>query len=151
MARETQQGRYVLKNPRKYEGDPTNVIFRSSWEKRFMIFLDNHDSIISWSSEEIVVPYFWELDGKMHRYYPDFIVTMKTRQGVVKMMIEVKPYSQTIAPTKTGRKKEKTFLMEVETYTKNVAKWKAAELYCKERNWLFRIITEKELFKDKAW
>lgn len=116
-----------------------------------MIFLDNHDSIISWSSEEIAIPYFWELDGKMHRYYPDFVVTMKTRQGIVKMMIEIKPYSQTIAPKKTGRKKEKTFLKEVETYTKNVAKWKAAEQYCKERDWMFRIITEKELFKDKVW
>lgn len=151
MAKETQQGRYVLKNPCKYEGDPTNVIFRSSWERRLMIFLDNHDSIISWSSEEIVIPYFWELDGKMHRYFPDFLVTMKTKQGVVRMMIEVKPYSQTIEPKKTSRKHEKTFLLEVETYTKNAAKWKAAEAYCKERGWLFRIITEKELFKDKVW
>jgi len=151
MAKETQQGRYVLKNPSKYEGDPTNVIYRSSWERRFMIFLDNHDSIISWSSEEIVVPYYWEFDMKMHRYFPDFLVTMKTNQGVVRMMIEIKPYSQTIAPVKTGRKRERTFLMEVETYTKNIAKWKAAEQYCKERGWLFRIITEKELFKGKVW
>ncbi len=151
MARETQRGRYVLINPKKYEGDPTNVIFRSSWEKRFMIFLDNHDSIISWSSEEIVVPYFWELDGKMHRYYPDFVVSMNTSNGVVRMMVEVKPYSQTIQPKKTKGKREQTFLMEVETYTKNEAKWKAARQYCNERGWLFRIVTEKELFKGKVW
>lgn len=151
MAKETQQGKYILKNPYKYEGDPTNVIFRSSWEKRLMIFFDTHESIISWSSEELAIPYFWELDGKIHRYFPDFLVTMKTRQGIVRMMLEVKPYSQTIEPKKTSRKREKTFLMEVEAYTKNLAKWKAAERYCQERGWLFRIITEKELFKGKVW
>jgi len=151
MAKTTQQGRYVPKNPLKYQGDPSNIIFRSSWEKRFMIFLDNHDSILFWSSEEIVVPYFWELDGKMHRYFPDFLVTMKTKEGLVKMMIEVKPYNQTIAPKMTKNKREKTFLTEVETYTKNVAKWKSAEKYCEDRKWLFRLITEKELFKSKVW
>ena len=116
-----------------------------------MVFFDLHDSIIQWGSEEVVVPYFWELDGRMHRYFPDFIVAMKTRNGVQKMMIEVKPYCQTIEPKKTSRKREKTFLNEVETYTKNKAKWKAAEQYCKERGWFFRIITENEIFKSKVW
>jgi hypothetical protein len=151
MARETQKGRYVLRNPSKYEGNVLNVIFRSSWEKRFMIFLDNHDSIISWSSEEVVVPYFWEMDQKMHRYYPDFVVTMKTNSGVIRMMVEVKPYGQTIEPKKTKNKRDSTFLLEVETYTKNIAKWKAAERYCANEGWIFRIITEKELFKGKTW
>ena len=150
-SRETHKGRYVLKNPKKYEGDPTNVIYRSSWEKRFMIFLDNHESIISWGSEEVVIPYYWEVDGKMHRYFPDFVVTMKTTSGVVRMLIEVKPYSQTIQPKKTRGKREQTYLLEVETYTKNRAKWNAAEEYCKDRGWMFRIVTEHELFKKKAW
>lgn len=151
MAKETQKGRYVLRNPEKYIGNPTNVIFRSSWEKRFMIFLDNHESILSWSSEELAIPYFWDLDKKIHYYFPDFIVTMKTKQGIVKMIIEIKPYSQTVAPIKTKRKSEKTFLMEMEVYSKNIAKWKAAEKYCSERNMVFRIITEKDLFKKVVW
>jgi len=152
MSRQTQKGRYFIKNPAKYEGDSGNVIFRSSWEKRFMIFLDLHDSVVSWSSEEVVVPYFWEVDGKHHRYYPDFVVTMKTTTGIVRMMIEVKPYAQTIEPKQTPRKRQKTLLLEVETYTKNLAKWRAAEKFCKGKGWLFRLITEKELFKDnKSW
>jgi hypothetical protein len=76
---------------------------------------------------------------------------MNTSNGVVRMMVEVKPYSQTIQPKKTKGKREQTFLMEVETYTKNEAKWKAARHYCNERGWLFRIVTEKELFKGKVW
>lgn len=146
-----QQGRYTLKNPKKYKGDPNNVIFRSSWEKRFMIFCDTHPSVIQWASEEIAIPYYWELDGKNHRYFPDFIVLMQTTKGNVVMMVEVKPYVQTIKPERTKRKREKTFITEVETYSKNVAKWKAAEQFCKQRGWQFRLITEKDLFKDKVW
>lgn len=145
------QGFYQLKNPSKYTGDPSNVIYRSSWERRLMIFFDTHDSILQWGSEELVVPYYWEVDGKMHRYFPDFIVKMKTRNGVVKMMLEVKPYSQTQEPKKTPRKREKTFLLEVETYTKNQAKWKAAEAFCRKNGMVFKIITEKEIFKTKVW
>nr|DAE80428.1 MAG TPA: head completion protein [Caudoviricetes sp.] len=146
------QGRYQLKNPEKYEGDTSNIIFRSSWEKRLMVFFDQHPSILSWGSEELVVPYFWEADQKYHRYFPDFMVTMMTPKGKVRVMIEVKPHSQTQEPKKTKGKREKTFINEVLTYTKNQAKWKAAEEYCLDRGWHFRIITEKEIFKnEKAW
>ncbi len=152
MPKEFQQARYSLKNPKKYVGDPTNVFYRSSWERKFMIFLDCHESIIEWSSEEIVIPYYWEGDSKMHRYFPDFYASMKTNNGIVKMMIEVKPFVQTQEPKRTRGKREKTFINEVMTYSKNVAKWKAAEEYCKKRNMEFKLLTEKELFKNgKAW
>lgn len=146
-----QQGRYELRNPEKYTGDTSNVIYRSSWEKRLMVFFDTHESILKWGSEEVVVPYFWEADGKHHRYFPDFIVSMRTSKGIVKMMLEVKPYSQTLEPKKTKGKREKTFMNEVMTYTKNQAKWNAANVFCKDRGWIFRIITEKEIFKSKVW
>lgn len=149
---EFHQGRYTLRNPQKYEGDPSNVIFRSSWEKRLMVFLDNHPSVASWGSEELIVPYYWEVDGKHHRYYPDFMVTFVTKDGKKqRVMIEVKPFSQTQEPKKTKGKRQKTLLHEVTTYSKNLAKWKAAEEYCLDRGWHFKIITEKDLFADKTW
>lgn len=151
MSRKFQQGRYDLRNPEKYLGDGSNVIYRSSWEKRLMVFFDTHPAILKWGSEEVVIPYFWEVDGKQHRYFPDFVVLMKTKSGQAKVLIEVKPFAQTQAPKKTKGKREKTFLTEVETYTKNQAKWRAADAFCKDRGWIFRIITEREIFKQKVW
>lgn len=152
MARAYHQGRYIPKNPGKYEGDPTNVIFRSAWEKKLMIFLDSHPSIIRWNSEETIVPYFWEGDGKMHRYFVDFrIKVMKPDGSLQTILIEVKPKAQTIAPKKTKGKREKTFINEVLTFTKNQAKWKAATEYCLDRGWVFLILTEDQLYKKTAW
>lgn len=150
MAREYHQGRFTPKNPQKYLGDATNVIFRSSWELKLMIGLDLHTSVLAWGSEEIVIPYYWEGDGKPHRYFPDFIAVMKTPNGNVKYLIEVKPHAQTLEP-KRGNKREKTFINEVTTYSKNKAKWLAAESYCADRGWVFKIVTEKDLYKTKPW
>ncbi len=98
-----------------------------------------------------MVPYFWEGDGKWHRYYPDFTATMNTRQGKKRVMIEVKPYAQTQEPVNKKGKRRQTLMLEVERYSKNVAKWNAAEEYCKDRLWEFVILTEHEIFKGKVW
>jgi hypothetical protein len=152
MARAYLQGKFQPKNPEKYLGDPTNIVYRSSWEKRVMIGFDNHPNIIAWGSEEIVIPYFWVGDGKYHRYFPDFVVVMETKTGRKKVLIEVKPFAQTQEPKRTKGKREKTLAEEVKVYSKNVAKWIAAEAFCKERGWYFHIMTEKDIFKNgKAW
>ena len=70
-------GRFKPKNPQKYAGDPSNIIYRSSWECRVMDWLDKNDDILSWGSEEIAIPYISPADGRSHRYYPDFIVKFK--------------------------------------------------------------------------
>jgi len=64
-------------------------------------------------------------------------------------MIEVKPYGQTHAP-KAQKRLTKKYLNEVKTWGVNQAKWEAAMEYCKDRNWKFQILTEKELFKKKT-
>lgn len=138
------QGFYKPKNPQKYRGDPTNIVFRSSWERSVMLWLDMHPACIEWGSEEIIVPYFSPVDCKMHRYFIDFVATFNTKTGKQKFLIEVKPKAQTIAPVK-GKKKEKTFLNEAMTYTVNQAKWKAAEAFAMERDMKFVVITEDEL------
>lgn len=139
------QGFYKPKNPQKYRGDPTNVVYRSSWERSVMLWLDTHPACTEWGSEEVIVPYFSPVDSKMHRYFIDFVATFKKADGSVqKFLIEVKPKSQTIAPVR-GKKKEKTFLTEAMTYTVNQAKWSAAEAFALERNMKFVVITEDEL------
>lgn len=138
-------GRFKPTNPKKYVGDPNNIIYRSSWECRVMTWLDANPDIISWASEELTVPYKSPVDGRFHRYFPDFLVKVKTRDGSTKtMMLEVKPKYQTEPPAPQQRKTKK-YINEVVTYGVNQAKWKAANEYCLDRGWEFKIITEEHL------
>jgi len=136
------KGRFQPKNPKKYIGNPTNIIYRSSWELHLMLFLDSNNDVVGWGSEEIVIPYISPMDNKMHRYFPDMIVKKKNDEVI---LIEVKPYQQTQEP-KVPQKRTRTFLNEAATYLINQAKWKAAREYCADRKWTFQIITEKELY-----
>ena len=134
------QGKYKPRFPRKYKGDTRNIIYRSSWEYKFMQWCDNTSSVIEWGSEEIAIPYISPVDGKRHKYYPDFYVKV----GNKKYMVEVKPTRQTKEP-RTQKKITKRYVTEVVTYSVNKAKWKAAEEFCKDYGWEFMLITEKEL------
>jgi hypothetical protein len=139
------KGRFVPKNPMKYAGDPTMVIYRSSWEVKFMAWADRNPNVLKWSSEETVIPYICPTDNKLHRYFVDFQIQTRNKAGVLKtFLIEVKPYKQTIPPVPQQRV-TKQYLTEVLTWGKNDAKWKAARDFCKDRGWEFVILTEKEL------
>jgi hypothetical protein len=138
------QGIYKLKNKQKYKGDPNNVIFRSSWELKVLKYLDEHPSIIWFASEELFIPYINPIDKKKHRYFPDFILRVRKKDGNEEThMWEVKPYKQTQLPEQ--KRKTKRFLQESMTYAINQEKWRAAELFCLEHGWKFSIITEKDL------
>jgi len=139
------RGKYRPKSPNKYNGDPTNIVYRSSWELRLMNWLDSNNNVIKWSSEEVVVPYKHPITGRWHRYFPDFMAVMKDKNGTNRTyMIEVKPKKQ-VDPPEKKTKITKRYLQEVQTYAINSYKWKYAKEYCKDRNWIFIVITEKEL------
>ena len=139
------QGRFKPKNPSKYRGDVSNIIYRSGWELKLMSYLDRHPHVISWGSEEVVIPYKSPIDGRWHRYFTDFVVKRINKSGQKEtILIEVKPEKQTKAPEKKSRVTKK-YLTEVQTWGVNQAKWKAAEEYCKDRGWQFQIMTEKHL------
>jgi hypothetical protein len=140
-------GKYRPSNRNKYKGDPTNIIYRSLWELKFMKWCDANENVLEWGSEEIIIPYRSPVDNRIHRYYPDFYVKAITRNGrSTKSIIEIKPYDQTKQPKrKNTRKVTKRYLSEVKTFAINNAKWKAADSYCKDRRMTFRILTEKEL------
>jgi hypothetical protein len=143
------KGKFHPKHPQKYKGDPTNIIYRSLWEMRFMRYLDQHPSVIFWASEEVIVPYVSPVDKRVHRYFPDFWVKMKAQDGTINnVLIEIKPHQQTKIPVKP-QKLTRKFINEARTYSVNQAKWKAAEQFCRDRNWQFKVLTEKELGLDK--
>lgn len=141
------QGFFSPKFPKKYIGDPTNIVYRSGWEKRVMQSLDENTNVLRWASEEIVVPYISPIDNRPHRYFVDFYVEARAVDGSIKkMLLEVKPAAQT-QPPKSPKRKTKRYISEVMTYGVNEAKWRAAQEFCKDKGWEFRLITESELFK----
>ena len=138
------KGWFTPKNPNKYKGNPGRIVYRSSWELRVMKNLDENSSVIWWASEELFVKYVSPIDKRVHRYFPDFIVRVKKKDGKeATMMLEVKPEKQTKPPTQS--RKTRKMLVEAATYAINQEKWKAAELFCLEHGWQFKILTEKEL------
>lgn len=143
----TYKGYFRPKNPKKYKGDPTNIIYRSGWELRVMSRFDADPNVIWWASEETIIPYRSPVDNRIHRYYVDFTARLNTTDGTTKtVLIEVKPYKQTIPPViQESKKKSRKFINEVMTWGVNSAKWKAAREYCKDRGYEFMIMTENEL------
>ena len=139
------KGKYYPSFPRKYKGDPTNIIYRSLWERKFMVYCDKNQNILEWASEEIAIPYRSPIDNRVHRYFPDFYMKVKETNGKIKnYVIEVKPAKQTKPPTKPKRQ-TKGYIREAYEYAKNQAKWKMAKEYCADRQWEFKVVTEKEL------
>ena len=136
------KGRFQPKNPNKYLGNPTNIVWRSTWELHFMQFLDSNDEIVGWGSEELVIPYRSPLDGKIHRYYPDMVIKKKNNEVII---VEIKPFAE-CSPPAMPKTKTRRYLTEAATYLVNQAKWKAAAEYAADRKWKFQVITEKELY-----
>jgi hypothetical protein len=134
-----------LARPEKYVGDVNNVVIRSSWEKKFVTWCENNNSVLKWGSELVAVPYYSKLDMKLRKYYPDFWIQILKQDGTTdRLIIEIKPYSQTIPPVK-GRKQQKTIINEVTTYQLNADKWSAMDDWAKKNGWKFIIMTEYEL------
>lgn len=143
------QGYYKPKNPKKYVGDYTNVIYRSSWEHRFMVYCDMSSHVLEWSSEPIFIHYISPLDGRQHKYYIDFYMKIKTENDIKQYLIEVKPKKQYMEkPVLEGKKTPKKierYKKEMETWIINNAKFSAAMEYAKNTNMEFKIINESHL------
>lgn len=117
----------------KYE----KIIYRSSYEKKFLVWLETNNQIKNWGSECISIKYFSALDNKYHTYYPDYFVVLENGE---KWVIEIKPYNQTIKPINENQRNYKE-------YIKNICKWREAEKFCKANGYKFKILTEKTIDK----
>lgn len=143
--KDTYKGRYIPKNKQKYIGDNSNIIYRSSYELKFMKWCDLNESVIKWASEEVVIPYVSPIDRKMHRYFVDFFIEVVDKSGKIKKyLVEVKPFKYT-QPPEIPKRKTQRFITEVKQWGVNNAKWEAAQKFSKSRGWEFIVITEKDL------
>jgi len=136
-------GLYKAKNISKYKGDHTNIIYRSLWEKAVFQWCDKNPKVKAWSSEEIVVPYYYDVDKKYHKYYVDVKIVFEDKT----LLVEIKPEKETVPPV--GAKRTKRYITEGLTYVKNMNKWEAADSYAKDRGWEFQVWTEKTLQEMK--
>ena len=142
----TLQGKFRPLNPKKYKGNLGEIYYRSSWELEFMQWCDTQKQVLSWQSEEKRVRYYDAVKKKHRTYYPDFLVKYINSNGeIITEMVEVKPQRQVVGPSPNPKKKTKTWLNQVNTYVTNQCKWKAAEEYCEDRGWNFRLLTEKNV------
>jgi len=145
------QGRYKIKNPSKYIGNPNKIVYRSGLELRFFRLIDNHPRILHWGSEEFNIKYKYEYDGEIHRYFPDlFLEVLNADNTITKYVIEIKPKAFCYLPQKpkSGRV-TKAYLNKVKDYIKNENKWTAAKKFCEERNIKFQVFTEEILENSK--
>jgi len=139
------KGFYRPKNPHKYIGDITQIVYRSSWELRFNEILDSNPNVIHWTSEQVVVPYIKPTDGRVHKYYVDYFVEYIDRNNEVQRdLIEIKPLKQVLQPK--HKRMTKTAMYENHVHKINSAKWQAAKAYAEKRGWKFRIMTERSIF-----
>lgn len=142
------RGRFIPKNPSKYAGNVNKIIFRSSWELRFMKWLDENTAVIRWGSEELAIPYVnpikVDATGRpvISRYFPDFIIMYKDTMGNIKKeIIEVKPMKEAVLSPKMSERDKLA-------YAVNQAKWKAASIFAESQGAIFRVITEHTMFRQ---
>ncbi len=136
------KGVYKVKNPEKYAGtkDP---VYRSGWEHTFMLFCDNNPAIQQWASEPVKIPYRDPLTGKQTVYVPDFFISYVDRnQKKHAEIVEIKPANQQILE-KVGKNP-----YNQAQYVKNMAKWEAANVWCRNQGIKFRIINENDIFHN---
>lgn len=114
------------------------IIYRSSYEKTFIYWLESNKSVKYWGSECFSIPYLSALDNKEHSYYPDYIVEFVDG---TKMVVEIKPYNQTQNPVNENN------MWAKREYIKNMCKWKAAKKYCDDRGFKFKVLTENTIYK----
>lgn len=141
--RSTYSGKYRVRRPEKYAGDPAKVSYRSSWERAAFLFLERSPLVLEWSSEEIIVPYICATDRQPHRYFVDLKV--KWADGRTEL-IEIKPSKQAAAPKRKGKKRAK-FLEEAAVYAKNQSKWMAARKWAEKHGMNFVVWDEEVLRK----
>ena len=149
------QGEFNLKHHKKYIGSKT-PIYRSSYEERAFNYCDWNENVVRWASELIEIPYYFEFDQKNHKYVTDIYMEVKTNNGkIVKYVVEIKPKSQNVfdenyktpkPPKKKTTRALANYRHKIVEQERNKAKWLSAIKFCKARGYIFKIMTEEDLF-----
>ena len=148
-------GKYVPTNPQKYIGDIHNIIYRSSWERKFCQYCDINPNIIKWSSEPLPIPYWSPIDKKEHKYFVDYYIQVKKADNTIEnWFIEIKPENQYDINNRpkepTGnitQKKIRSYNEKLKTWITNRAKFEAATRFAEARGYKFGAINESFIMR----
>ena len=139
------------------------IYYRSSWEKKIMMWLDHKKEVIKWGSECLRIPYqmtevvHGDLKVKEHSYYPDFYYELKSSDGSISRVVaEVKPkkeYEDAILfteskfeiPQDLNSKKLRNLEYRFKMAQRNAEKWKTMISWCELKGYKFIVITEDNL------
>jgi len=145
------QGYYKIQHPAKYIGNPVDIVYRSSWEYKFMIYCDLNEGVLKWGSEVFKVPYIDRM-GHNHVYIPDFYLETRDQNNdglMNRFLIEIKPEKEIREPIipsgNISEKKLKNLEYEIGVWQKNKYKWSYTIEWCKSRDIKFWLVTEKHL------
>lgn len=140
---------FIPNNVEKYVGQYP-IIARSSWEYRYCQWLDVNPAVLEWSSEGHCIRYVDPFQPqRKRRYFPDYYVCMNTGNGKKRFLVEIKPERDLKPPPKNTKKSKRTLQRMETTYLINKSKISAAEDYCRKMGYEFKILTEKQLFRNK--
>jgi hypothetical protein len=151
------QGYFVCQNPDKYIANLNEIVYRSSLEYKFCLYMDNSDKVLKWGSEIVKIPYYSPLDNKQHMYHMDFYVEMKSDNnpsGIERLLVEVKPHDEAQkvimnkppeAPKKMTPKSMKNWEYALKEHIRNGNKWQAASEWARQKSMKFIVVTEKIL------
>jgi len=153
------QGYFKPTNIDKYIGNINSIVYRSSWELKFMMYCDQNTQITKWSCEHIVIPY-QDKNGKYHRYFPDFYIRRIDKNNPDKneeIIVEIKPFKEIkpdfITPEgglippdmylkKVTAKALESYEYKLKTYNTNLYKWTKAKDWCDKRFIKFILVHE---------
>lgn len=144
------QGYFVPKNPSKYRGDATQIIYRSGWEFKFLKYCDENPSVLEYASEPLGIKYWNSIDKKESTYWIDcYMKTVDQKGNTNEWLIEIKPNKYILppkAPKILTEKQTYNYVRHAKAYVINTEKFAAAKAYAKAHNMKFGIITENFLF-----
>ncbi len=141
----------------KYGG----IFYRSSMEKKVMIYLDLHVGVIRWSAEGLEIPYILTekdesgivINASQHRYFPDIYYELKMDDGSTRRIVmEIKPAKQCQPPEPLKRynpnqQQLKNYKWEIDEWNRNMCKWEYAIKHCEKQGIEFKIFTDEQVKK----
>jgi len=164
---QTLQGYYKVQHPEKYIGDPTLIIYRSSWELSFLRWCDFSPSIIRFSSEPTKIPYYDRVskleeckrqgldpnnpkNWVIKNYNIDFWIEIRKDENTTeRIIVEIKPSNKLKKPIPPGEnaslKEQRRFNIDAKEFLINEAKFESANAFAKKHNMRFCVFTENSL------
>ena len=163
----TKQGYYTVDNKNKYIGNPSQCIYRSSWEFSFMKYCDYSPSVLRWSAEPLSIPYVSKVakldecnkfgldpnnpvNWQRRNYHVDFWIELDKGDNVIeKIFIEIKPSNKLKKPmppkSNAPLKEQRRFILDAKEYLTNEAKFKAISTWAERNGCKFYVFTELTL------